>query len=322
MMLKKEEFINLMSLKSVNGLGNKRAILLLKHFRDSSLVFSSKATAFKPFNFITEDTLRALSQALKKSEEFEAIYKYCTENKINIISYFDDTYPTKLRNITNPPLVLFLKGDIGLLSSKPVAVVGSRMSSESALKYGFALSKELSEKGYVIVSGGAKGIDSAAHRGSLECSGKTICVLPCGFDNLYPKENFELFGAIEKKGLLISEYLPKSNVDRFSLLERNRITSGISDSVFIVSASANGGAMSQFKCAYSQKKPVFCPAPESELKPFDGIFTLINERRIMPVRNADEFLAKITGLKKKHVFQVTLAQAKPSGRDSHKLVTA
>ena len=143
MMLKKEEFINLMSLKSVNGLGNKRAILLLKHFRDSSLIFSSKATAFKPFNFITEDTLRALSQALKKSEEFEAIYKYCTENKINIISYFDAVYPNKLRNITNPPLVLFLKGDIALLSSKPVAVVGSRMSSESALKYGFALSKEL-----------------------------------------------------------------------------------------------------------------------------------------------------------------------------------
>ena len=80
--------------------------------------------------------------------------------------------------------------------------------------------------------------------------------------------------------------------------------------------------MSQFKCAYSQKKPVFCPAPESELKPFEGIFTLINERRILPVRNADELLAKITNLKKKHVFQATLAQAKHSGRNSHKLVTA
>ncbi|MCK4550898.1 MAG: hypothetical protein KAT91_03010, partial [Candidatus Aenigmarchaeota archaeon] len=87
-------------------------------------------------------------------------------------------------------------------------------------------------------------------------------------------------------------------------------------------AYAGCGAMSQFKCAYTQKKPVFAPCPDFKIEPFEGIFNLINERRIMPVRNADEFLAKITGLKKKHVFQSTLAQAKPSGRNSHKLVTA
>ncbi len=322
-MLEKKEFVNLMSLKSVRGLGNKRAILLLEHFKDSSSsIFSSKIDDFKIFNFVTEDTISELSRALKKSEELNAIYTHCTENKINIISYFDDAYPDKLRNIANPPLVLFLKGDIGLLSSKLVAVVGSRMSSESAREYGFALSKKLSEKGYVIVSGGAKGIDSAAHRGSLEYSGKTICVLPCGFNNLYPKENFELFRDIEKKGLLISEYLPESNVDRFSLLERNRITSGISDCVFIATSSANGGAMSQFKRAYEQGKPVFCPSPESKLKPFDGIMNLINERRILPVRNADEFLAKIDKVKNKHVFQATLAQAKPLEKDSQRLLTA
>ena len=93
-------------------------------------------------------------------------------------------------------------------------------------------------------------------------------------------------------------------------------------SIGSVCRKANGGAMSRFKCAYNQKKPVFCPAPGSEIEPFEGLFVLINERRILPVRNAGEFLAKITDLKKKHVFQATLAQAKPSGRNSHKLVTA
>ncbi len=307
-MLKKNEFINLMSLKSVNGLGNKRIILLVRHFEESSLIFSSKNSDFKSFNFITKNILNELNTAIKgNSKAFENIYNHCVNNKIDIISYFDKIYPEKLKTISNPPLLLFLKGKSKLLDSEMIAVVGSRKSSESALKYGLNISKELSKKGYVIVSGGAIGIDAAAHKGALENNGETVSVLPSGFDNLYPKENLELFSRIEKRGLLVSEYSPQKKADRFSLLERNRITSGLSDCVFIVSSSVDGGAMAQFKRAYEQKKKIFCPTMNFKIEPFEGILKLINEQKTIPVRNVNELITQIKKAKKERFFQSDLS---------------
>lgn len=307
-MLEKNEFVNLMALKSVNGLGNKRIILLVRHFGESSLIFPSKNSDFKSFSFMTKGILNELNSAIKKnSKAFESIYNRCVNNKIDIISYFDKTYPEKLKAIGNPPLVLFLKGNGKLLDSETIAVVGSRKSSESALKYGLNISKELSKKGYVIISGGAIGMDTAAHKGALEDNGKTVSVLPSGFDNLYPKKNLELFSRIGKNGLLVSEYCPREKADKFSLLERNRITSGLSDCVFIVSSSAGGGAMAQFKCAYEQNRKIFCPAMNFGIEPFEGIQKLINARKAMPVGDANELIAQIKKAKNERLFQSSLS---------------
>lgn len=316
-MLKKNEFVNLMSLKSVKGLGNKRVIQLIEHFGDSSIIFSSRD--FKPFSFVTKDVMNDLRNTIRKnSERFETAYEYCIKNKIDIISYFDKEYPEKLKAINYPPLVLFLKGNGRLLDSEMISVVGSRKSSAAALEYAFDISEKLSEKGYVITSGGAFGIDAAAHRGALQCSGKTICILPSGLGNLYPKANIEIFNNIEKKGLLVSEYIPSKKTDRFSLLERNRITSGLSDNVFMVTSSTEGGAMAQFKHAYEQKKNIFCPA--RKLEPFDGIAKLISERKIIPVKDADDLLDKIKRIGKSS--QMNLFSVEKQHNFSRQMISA
>ncbi len=322
-MLKKEKFIEFMSLKSIRGLGNKKTITIIKSFEEAHLIFDQATNNSKSSGILSKDILNELKDTIaQKSKEFGRIYDYCARNKIEILSYFDQEYPDKLRCITNPPLLLFLKGDLSLLNSELIAVVGSRKSSNIALDYAFKISKSLSENGFVVVSGGAVGIDTFAHKGALEHNGKTICVLATGFNKIYPVDNIELFKDIEKRGLLISEYEPDNGADRFSFLERNRITSGLSDYVFIVSSSLDGGTMSQFKHAYAQGKIIFSPDKTSGLEPFDGISKLIKERKILPVKGATDLLAEICRAKKKRCSQAILSNLKSPHAPDFQLMRA
>ncbi len=175
--------------------------------------------------------------------------------KINIA---DKEYPEKLRAIKAPPRNLYVIGNLTLLKEESIAVVGTRHITDYGKRYGKMICKGIAERGITIVSGMAIGSDTLAHEVALEYTGKTIAVLPSGFENIFPKKNKKLFNEIVKKGgLVISEYDPyiQPNSERF--LERNRIVSGLSEGVFVIEALFRSGTSVTAKLAKEQGKDVF-----------------------------------------------------------------
>jgi DNA processing protein len=168
----------------------------------------------------------------------------------------DASYPPLLSCIPDPPPVLWIRGDSGALQRPAVAVIGSRAASPYALAVGERLGAELADRGIVVASGLARGVDSAAHRGCLECGGATVAVLGSGLDRIYPREHEPLAASIIKHGALVTELSPGAQplAEHFPL--RNRIISGISLGVVVVEASEKSGSLITARCALEQGRDV------------------------------------------------------------------
>lgn len=175
------------------------------------------------------------------------------------ISKNDKLYPSILKHIKNPPKYLYCNGNINLLESPGIAIIGSRVCTNYGKRIAIEFSKGLSEYGITIVSGMAKGIDSFAHNGALEAGGNTIAVIPCGFNNIYPKENKDLYEKIlENNGLIITEYEENEEVDSKKFLERNRIVSGLTIGTLVIEGGYRSGTSITANLAKKQGKNVFC----------------------------------------------------------------
>jgi DNA processing protein len=172
------------------------------------------------------------------------------------IGWFDPRYPALLNCVADPPPVLWIQGNPAVLSEYAVAVIGSRAATPYALAVGARLAGELAERGVVVASGLARGVDSAAHRGCLQARGLTVAVLGSGLDNVYPPEHEDLAAEIAKTGALVSELGPGGAPlpDHFPL--RNRIISGISLAVVVVEASEQSGSLITARCALEQGREV------------------------------------------------------------------
>ena len=174
------------------------------------------------------------------------------------INKVDDIFPDKLRKISNPPEQLYLDGNINLLNSKCISIIGSRNCSENGQKIAKKFATELSTSGLTIVSGLAKGIDTVAHTFSYLNPGKTIAVLGCGLNNIFPEENIELAKKIvENNGLIISEYPPNEEAKSKYFIERNRIVSALSLGILVVEAFSRSGTSATAKFAREQQREVF-----------------------------------------------------------------
>ncbi len=287
----RQELAKWMKLNLVKGLGPKRILQLFSHFESMEDIFAANPEELLRTGVMSLEMIKALKQLRDASDvAFSGAVDFCTSNKIKIVTLVESGYPKRLLEISSPPCTLFLWGDISLLDApKSFAIVGSREANETAMKFAYDSSKTLSNAGFVIVSGGAKGIDTHAHMGALDAPGKTIAVMGTGFSNFYPQENQAMFEAIREKGLLVSEHLPNFHGDRISFLQRNRITSGLSDGLlFCASESLNSGTATQVKIAHAQKKPIFCPAMDIGIVPNIGLQDAIVEYGATPIHTADE----------------------------------
>ena len=174
-----------------------------------------------------------------------------------IIEYADILYPDKLREIKNPPLRLYTKGNIELLNSIGIAIVGSRTNTQYGEKMCKTFTKKLVEYEVTIISGLAIGIDAIAHKICIKYFGKTIAVLPCGFDNIYPKQNKELIDEIlEKNGLIITEYEKDVKAESKKFLERNRIVAGLGIGTLVIEAGYRSGTSVTARYTKNLNKPV------------------------------------------------------------------
>lgn len=175
------------------------------------------------------------------------------------ITIEDKEYPESLKQIKNPPKRLYLKGNIKLLKTPGIAIVGARNCTQYGEKMAKKFAKELAEFGITIISGMALGIDSYAHISTLEANGNTIAVIPSGHSNIYPKENQKLYNQIlENNGLIITEYQENEKATSNKFLERNRIVSGLSLGTVVIEAAYRSGTSVTAKIAKEQGRDVFC----------------------------------------------------------------
>lgn len=176
---------------------------------------------------------------------------------IRILIREHQEYPELLRNIADPPILLYVKGNTALLQSACIGVVGARAASSYGQRIAHNLSKRLCQQGLTVVSGLALGIDTAAHKGALQANGATLAILGCGLDVVYPRQNRSLFEEIAHRGALVSEYRLGSLPEAFRFPARNRIISGLSLGVIVVEAARKSGSLITADFALDQGREVF-----------------------------------------------------------------
>ena len=192
-----------------------------------------------------------------KEKFLEDEFKLMEQKGVECITTLDESYPESLKSIDHAPLVLYLKGDSSLLTLSSIALVGSRKATYYGLKVAREFASTFASTGIGVVSGMASGIDTASHQGALQTKGKTIAVLGCGLNHIYPKENTRLFETIGQEGLLVSEFPMDVAPLSYNFPRRNRIISGLAMATVIVEAAVRSGALITVDYALAQNKDVF-----------------------------------------------------------------
>ncbi|MFH1854474.1 MAG: DNA-processing protein DprA [Candidatus Omnitrophota bacterium] len=292
----------LLGLNMVEDLGSIRTQALLRHFRSLSRIFCASENEIGKIEKIGPKLAPRILKSIKDiniEPELELIEKY----GVKIVTFLDKDYPKNLKNIYDPPMILYIKGNILAQDNAAIAVVGSRRASfygmQTAEKMGF----ELASRGITVVSGLARGIDSSAHRGALKSKGRTLAVLGSGIGNIYPEEHIELAKEISKRGAVISEFPIQTIPDRGNFPKRNRIISGLSLGVVVVEAAEKSGALITSDCAMEQGRDVFAVPGKVDSVTSKGTNGLIKQgaklaetvEDILEELNLDNFSEKANG---------------------------
>ncbi|MEO6508868.1 MAG: DNA-processing protein DprA [Patescibacteria group bacterium] len=243
--------------------------------------------------------------------------KILEEKEIQVITQEDPYYPNELKTISDSPICLYVKGDIvslDLNNQVAIGIVGTREPTTYGLRAARHFAHSLAEKGFVIVSGMARGIDGTAHKGAMEAEGKTVAVLGCGVDVIYPYENKDIYEAvIGGYGIVISEFPPGHFVEKGLFVARNRLISGLSKSILIVEGKHTSGAVHTANYALHQGKDV-CVIPGPIYSEFSAAPNGLLMQGATPVLTPDD-LAYDYGFKtNKHLPKRTVARMAPYER--------
>jgi DNA processing protein len=253
--LTREEELHWIALKLVPGLGTRTAGKLLERFHTPQAIFRASRTELEGAG-----VNGAVAQSIASGCTFEDAVtqqEKMTQAGAVLVTIGDPRYPAALREIFDPPTVLFVRGRIELLQTLMLAVVGTRRATPYGLAAAERLSADLSHAGLTIVSGMARGIDTAAHKGALAAGGGTVAVLGCGVDVVYPIENKKLAAELAVKGTIVSEFPMGSVAFPQNFPIRNRIISGMSLGVMVVEGAQYSGSAITAKLAMDQGREVF-----------------------------------------------------------------
>lgn len=243
----------------IEGLGVKRKQQLLKVYHNPERIYNLKREELRKVYGIGEKIIDNIFKS-KNDSNLKKDICYMKQNEIDIISIQEEQYPRLLKEIYDPPISLYVKGNKEILNQKSIAIIGCREATDYGKKAANYFSYNLSkEKGkFVIISGLAKGIDSCAHIGCLKAKGRTIAVVGNGLDMIYPKENELLAKEIIKEGgAIISEYPLGAKPKKMNFPARNRIVSGISRGVIVIEAKEKSGTLITVDFALEQGRDVF-----------------------------------------------------------------
>ncbi len=227
---------------------------LLRHFPTPAAIFAADRGSLRAC--LPEEKVR-LVHAAKAEAVPESELAWLAQTGNHLVTWLDADYPPLLREISDPPAVLFVSGDRRCLARPQLAVVGSRNPTAGGTENAAAFAGHLARAGYAITSGLALGIDGAAHRGALEAGGTTIAVTGNGLDRVYPRQHHALAHDIANSGALVSEFAPGTPPRREHFPQRNRLISGMSQGVLVVEAAVKSGSLITARLAGEQGREVF-----------------------------------------------------------------
>jgi len=309
-LLGQEEELHWLALKLVPGLGARFSKRLLDRFRTPQAIFRASRTELEGAG-----VSGAVAQSIASGCAFEDAatqHQKIKESGALLIPISDPRYPPLLREIYDPPILLFARGRVDLLPSIMLGVVGTRRPTPYGIAAAERLSADLAHAGLTIVSGMARGIDTAAHRGSLNGGGDTIAVLGCGVDVVYPSENRKLAAEIASRGLILSEFPMGSIAFPQNFPIRNRIISGMSVGVLVVEGAQYSGSAITAKLAMDQGREVFAVPGNITSKLSWGPNLLIKQGAKL-IQDWNDVLAELPPESRRHLIdrgkQRILAQA-------------
>lgn len=240
----------------VPGLGRSRIPDLINALGSARAVFEASAATLTATGLCTP---RAVQNFISNRDARlpQRLDYFCRHNDVQILAYTDAAYPQSLQNLSDKPLVLYVKGELPQ-ANYALAIVGSRRCTEYGVRAAACFAQAMTREGIPIISGGAKGIDTAAHEACLQAGGTTVAVLGCGLDIVYPSENAKLFARIAEQGALVTEYPPGVPPAAANFPARNRIIVGLSQAVLVAEAGKRSGAVITANIAADEGREVYC----------------------------------------------------------------
>lgn len=286
-----DELVARIALSLASGIGPKLQSTLLEHFGSAASVLTQTVESLVSVNGIGLKSATSICNP-ELLDEAHQILQECERLKIDVLDPLHSEYPQRLREICDPPSVLYRRGALLAQDELAIGIVGSRRCTAYGRRHAERLAAALSRAGFTIVSGLARGIDAAAHRGALQAGGRTLAILASGVKQIYPPEHRELADEISQQGALLSE-MPLDQRPLPGLFpQRNRIISGICLGVIVVEATRNSGALYTARHALEQGREVFAmPGPVDSLAS-EGCHDLIRDG-VTLVRHVDDVLSEL-----------------------------
>ena len=255
---------------------DKLKVELVRQFQDPEAVYFADSDSFFQIEGLSDEGKTALTD--KNLTEAEKILRDCQRENLSILTYQDAAYPSRLKNISDPPLVLYYKGRLPDFDGLPlIGVVGTRKASAYGMNAAKKLGYQIGRCGGIVVSGMAYGIDGMATRGALTSGAAAVGVLGCGADVVYPPSNWGLFEDMEQYGCLLSEFIPGTPPIGRNFPKRNRIISGLSCGVLVVEAPERSGALITAQLALDQGRDVFVVPGNIDVDTFVGSNRLLRD---------------------------------------------
>ncbi len=282
------------ALNNIPGLGPTRIKRLVDAFGSPKGAFEAPLALMLEKKLVPPASADAFRDTGRLIAEAEAQLERCRAVDVSVLIQADSDYPMYLREIFAPPPVLYVRGDLSALSGHALAVVGTRKPTRYGLNCTRALTAELC-KSAVIVSGLALGVDAAAHERCLELGGKTVAVLGCGIDRVYPPENKGIAKRVCEQGALVSEFPPGTIPESYNFPRRNRVISGIACGVIVVEAGERSGALITAAYALEQNRVVFAVPGPIDSPMSAGTFKLIKDGAV-PIRSAADVFEHISAV--------------------------
>ena len=241
----------------------KQLVYLSQVLPDPLMLFNLKAKELSYYKISPQQ--QAFFQQIDWQAQQQEL-DWLNQNEVKVIPFTSNQYPDLLKTTANPPLVLFVKGDVSVLDQVQIGIVGTRSPSHYGVRMAEQLSSDLANSNVVVTSGMAIGIDGIAHKACLNAGGKTIAVLGSGFRHVYPKRHLTLFDQIAEQGAVISEFMPYIPPINYNFPRRNRIIAGLSNGTLVVEAAIKSGSLITAKFALEEGRDVFA-VPGNALNP-------------------------------------------------------
>lgn len=258
------------------GVSDRIKVRLLQHFRDPEDIYFADGESYRHVEGITAEAVEGLKD--KNLSAAEAALEACRREGLHLLTIQDASYPSRLKNIADPPILLYYKGQLPDLDALPViGVVGTRKASAYGMQTAKRMGYQIARCGGIVVSGMAFGIDGMAMSGALTAGQMTVGVLGCGADIVYPLSNRGLFQDVERYGCILSEFAPGTQPAKWTFPKRNRIISGLSNGVLVVEAPEGSGALITANHALDQGRDVFVVPGNIDQPGFVGSHRLLRD---------------------------------------------